>query len=81
MSIVITYNYFFILILYIVIFFHTYNYRLKVDVGYYHKTIEVQSLILEKSRYLEGIINGILTVVGRELGNKMMCLDSFEALR
>ncbi|XP_052697312.1 uncharacterized protein LOC128175596 [Crassostrea angulata] len=57
------------------------NYRPKVEVGFYDKTLEVQSIILEKSRYLGGITNGILTVVGRELGNKMICLDLFEASR
>lgn len=52
-----------------------------MEVGFYDKTLEVQSIILEKSRNLGGITNGILTVVGRELGNKMICLDLFEASR
>lgn len=57
------------------------NYRPKVEVGFYDKTLEVQSIILEKSRNLGGITNGILTLVGRELGNKTICLVLFEASR
>lgn len=56
-------------------------YRPKVEAGLFDKTLEVQSVILEESANLGGIINGILTVVGRELGKKMMCLDSFETSR
>lgn len=51
------------------------------DVGFYDKTLEVQSVIIEESGNLGEIINGILTVVGRELGRKMMCLDYFETSR
>lgn len=52
-----------------------------VEVGFFDKTLEVQSVIMEESGNLGEIINGILTVVGRELGRKMMCLDSFETSR
>lgn len=47
-----------------------------VDVGYSDKTLEVQSLDLEPSANTGGIVRGTLTVIGHELGPKLICLDS-----
>lgn len=47
-----------------------------VDIGFSDKTLEVQSLDLESESPARGIVRGTLTVIGHELGSKLMCLDS-----
>lgn len=47
-----------------------------VDIGFSDKTLEVQSLDLESESPARGIVRGILTVIGHELGSKLICLDS-----
>lgn len=49
--------------------------RPTLEVGFRDKTLEVQSLLLEPSANIGGIVRGTLTVVGHELGQKMICLD------
>lgn len=47
-----------------------------VDIGFSDKTLEVQSLDLESESPARGIVRGPLTVIGHELGSKLICLDS-----
>ncbi|XP_065930383.1 protein eyes shut homolog, partial [Magallana gigas] len=47
-----------------------------VDIGFSDKTLEVQSLDLESESPARGIVRGTLTVIGHELGSKLICLDS-----
>lgn len=50
--------------------------RPALEVGFSDKTLKVQSIDLDSSTHVGGIVHGTMTVVGHELGQKRICLDS-----
>uniref|UniRef100_A0A8W8ICE5 EGF-like domain-containing protein n=1 Tax=Magallana gigas TaxID=29159 RepID=A0A8W8ICE5_MAGGI len=50
-----------------------------VELGHFDKTFELKSLVLEPSANQGGIVHGTLTVIGYDLGMKLICVDSFDS--
>nr|XP_034326114.1 serine-rich adhesin for platelets-like [Crassostrea gigas] len=57
------------------------NSKPHVELGHFDKTFELKSLVLEPSANQGGIVHGTLTVIGYDLGMKLICVDSFDSLQ